>query len=359
MRLIALATIVLLSSCGDSDVAPRGELLSGLGAQQDLNAASNAMQDEIGVNDAYPPSEVTILACEHFTIRNLQSGFLGFFDEHGNQFFETGPSALSFYSAPSTYSGQKNCDVPIGVKQGGKYGIIMPDGSLFAGRLFEDSYGLYQNTLAYSERGKWGLIEGDGTVIVAPVFDEIAWHGNGLFLAKIGGSGYFMDRLGRMTPLEASKDYLPKYDTLLPPREEYTSCPDDTRRTTREGKWGIIDKSGNIVVPIQFLAIGCLHESGYFAPDEPNRQWCRYDREGNITTFCMPSFYIGSPSRFRPKKYLDDDFDNSVKWSQMYLEYGAGLRDEPPLLIGDGEMAHGEMVASPFVRERIEPNWFE
>lgn len=300
------------------------------------------------------------LACSKYKIRHMEGSSLGFFDESGRLFFVNDKSDVSFMTGPAEYTLSENgCDLPLGVGHDGMYGIIMPDGRLFADRLFENSYGLYKNTLAYSEGGQWGLITGDGVIIVPPSYDEIAWHRNGRFIAKRGDRRFLMDHLGALIPIEEHEDYSATYQDLMPPRKAYLSCPDGTRRSSKDGRWGIVDEEGAIVLTPKFRAVSCLHNGKAWAPDEDNRRWCQYDSAGQITTVCRPEFYFYRPTHHDPKKLAEDPFENSVIWNRRFLDYGEGRVDDPPELIGDGVQGFGALPAAPIVREEMEPDWFK
>jgi len=46
-------------------------------------------------------------------------------------------------------------------------------------------------------------------------------------------------------------------------------------------------------------------------------------------------------SHHYPEKLHEDPFESSVLWTRAYLEFGAGKRDAPPCMIGDGVRGHG------------------
>ena len=323
--------------------------------------ACGCNESRLGSLDRYtgnPENLAIFLSCDQFTIRYMEDGRLGFFKPRGDQVFINDGPSVSFKSAPSTSSGHKECGVPISVTKNGKYGTIMPDGSLFANRLFENSYGLYKNTLAYSEDGRWGLIRGDGKIIVPPTYDQIRWYGNRRFLATTGETRLFMDHLGNTTPIQESEDYSTKYQTILPPRRTYVSCAHNMRRASRDGLWGIVDGSETVVVPFKYRAISCLNESGFWAPDEENRSWCEYSPDGQKTTTCATEYYPSWPTHHFPEEFSEDAFENSVIWTRMFLGYGEGFQDAPPAFVGDGVQGFGISPAAPFVLEEMEPDWF-
>ena len=299
------------------------------------------------------------LSCGKLEIRPIEGGDLGFFDERGELFFVNDTPSVTSMTGPTASTGGYRCDVPLHVSRDGLYGIIMPDGRLFADRLFESTRGLYKNTLAYSEGDQWGLITGDGSIIVPPSYDEIAWHRNGRFIAKRGDHRFLMDHLGALTPIGDDEDYSVKYQVLLPPREAYLSCPDGTLRSSKDGKWGIVNENGETVLAPKFRAVACLHDGTAWAPDENNRRWCRYDSAGQITTACQPAFYFYSPEHYYPAELATDPFESSVIWNRRLLEYGEGRVDDPPEFIGDGWRGQGKMPATPLFREEMEPDWFK
>lgn len=115
-------------------------------------------------------------------------------------------------------------------------------------------------------------------------------------------------------------------------------CPGGGRLVTADGKWGMKDSEGNIIVPIAYRALSCFKRGTAYAPHPEKRLWCaigidgQWREDGN----CKVAYYPYSQTHHSPERLSPDSHESSVLWTLAFLEYVSGLREEAPKMIGDG-----------------------
>ena len=287
--------------------------------------------------------------CKNLNIKKVEDGFI-IESKDGDEIIRHDETYISFRIGPQSSNSKKRCGFPISITRDGKYGLIMPDGTVFAGRVFENISALNDGVLGYSENEKWGLIDKSGKVIVAPIYDDIMWYGGGKFIVDIRKeTAFLMDNKGQRSELADDPNYFVDYKQHLPPRDVYLACPDDLNLDIKNGRWGIIDKAGKVVLRHDYRAIKCFYGEEGMAAIDDLKKWCPINRKGEILgrDRCVTSYYQIEMSHHWPEKLSDDSYESSVLWNRAYLEYGAGLRAEPPKYMPDGVMAHKPSLASP------------
>lgn len=294
--------------------------------------------------------EKVYLSCENLLIIQTEDGFI-IKNKDNNIIITHDEIYISFRIGPQTTNSKKRCDAPISVTNQKKYGLVMTDGTLFAGKLFENISALHKNVLGFAENKKWGLIDKSGRVIVNPQYDDITWYGAGKFIVDIRkDSAFLIDAKGRRSELADDPNYFVKYKQHLPPREAYLSCPDGSSLAVRGGKWGIVGQSGEILISFKYPALKCMYGEAAMAAIDELKLWCPVAGNGLTKNKerCTKEHYETLMSHHWPEKLSEDNYESSVLWNKTYLEYGAGLSAEPPKYMPDGVMGHRIILATPF-----------
>ena len=101
--------------------------------------------------------------------------------------------------------------------------------------------------------------------------------------------------------------------------------------------WGIADANGAIVIEPSYRAIICFRNGVSWVAVDSKRQWCPINSVGTRAKFpaCVSEKYFTKHPYERSEGteyeiFSDDPYENSVLWTRAYLEYGAGMRSEPP-----------------------------
>ncbi len=298
--------------------------------------------------------DAVYISCNAVTAQYAENGVLIFYNSVGNEIARDEDGSASFRISPYGSSGRKACGIPISVGQNGKWALIMPDGTLFADRFFESTGALYNDVLVYSEHGKMGLIDRAGKVLVAPSFDRIVWNGDGKFRVEDQGQIFLLDGTGKHFGIEDDRNYSVEYKQKLASREAYLGCPDGKKRKSKDGKWGLVDAGGKMILPFKYRALSCLNDGIAMVPDEVSRKWCSVGIDGPFRKNfeCVVAYHFFNGSHYFPEQLSEDAFESSVLWNRAYLEYGEGRKVEPPRLIPDGVRAIHIRLAGPDWRDR-------
>ncbi len=288
--------------------------------------------------------------CENLSIHTTGKDELTLFDKNGQKITHHDGASISFETSPSQIPGASSCDVALTVKQDGKYGYVLPDGTLFADRFFEDTTGLLNHVTFFKENDKWGLINSDGVIITPPTYENVRLlRGGDWFLVKHAGDTFLIDETGKHFPVEAEESYFLEYGQKLPPRDTYLTCLPTNKRYSIEGKWGLRNSEGRRLLPPHHRAIACLRNETIWVPDEALRQWCQITETGEPISGkpCRAEVYPGQMSHSAPEQLIDDPFENSILWNQIWLNYGEGHAEMPPRLMPDGIRGRKSLLAIP------------
>ncbi|MBU3920458.1 WG repeat-containing protein [Hyphomonas sp.] len=298
--------------------------------------------------------DAVYISCSAVTAQYAENGVLIFYNSVGKEIARDEDGSASFQISPDGWSGRKACGIPISIGQNGKWALIMPDGTLFADRFFESTGALYNDVLVYSQNGRKGLIDRAGKVLVAPSYDQIHWNGDGKFRVEYQDKIFLLGEKGKRFSIEDDVNYSVKYKQRLASREAYLACPDGRKRKSKDGKWGLVDAEGKVILPFKYRALGCFKDGMAMVPDEGSRKWCAVQVGGAITkgSPCDIAYHFFNGSHYYPEQLSEDDFESSVLWNRAYLEYGEGRQVEPPRLMPDGVRAIHIRLAGPDWRDR-------
>jgi len=251
----------------------------------------------------------------------------------------------SFFIGPNSTDSRPRCDLPASLNDKDKgVAIIMPDGTLFANQLFENTRALSDGVLSYAVNEiwglneKWGLIDQDGNVIVTPKYDQI-WSHQNLFLATKGDAKFFIDTTGHTEPINNHPRYNANFNLIMKPREDYLTCPNGNKLARKNGKWGMTDPEGKTLIAFNHRALSCYTRGVAWAPVKAKQQWCPIGINGKIdaSRTCVDTYHFGPKGTHSYPQRLDENgFESSVLWNELYLGYGIGDNDSPPHHIGDG-----------------------
>ena len=128
------------------------------------------------------------------------------------------------------------------------------------------------------------------------------------------------------------------YNSLKRSASNWLICPGGGRLVTADGKWGMKDAEGNIIVPLAYRALSCFKRGTAYAPHPEKRLWCAIgiDGEWRDKGHCKEEYYPYSQTHHSPERLSPDSHESSVLWTVAFLEYVSGLREDAPKMIGDG-----------------------
>ncbi len=263
---------------------------------------------------------VVDLACPSGLTSRHQSGKL--------QFLAADGSTVADILFDDLFYSPHDCNKPISVRAGGKWGFITQQGRLLTSPLsFEDQHNFHDGFAIVEIDGRWGVIDMNGDMIIDPQFEKIDRNSNGIFRVTRGGRTFWINARGREVP-EPYKDLNARRHLML-------KCAGGATLATRNGQWGIAAQDGQMLVEAKYEAIDCFRHGLVWVPDHEKRQWCPLgpDGQGRDWPKCRKTYYPPFLSHTRPEKLAEDPFLSSVKWNIARLEYGSGRRKQPPYVI--------------------------
>jgi len=200
-----------------------------------------------------------------------------------------------------------------------------------------------------SAEGKWGFISPEGEFLGGGVIYESTMA----FKKRYGGQRYAgFKRDGLWGIMNESGDIVetPKFkstDEVLENIPGYVpsktglevgsqiKCAAGSRLFMASGKWGLQDEVGRVLVKAEHDLLTCFSGGTAFVPDYNLKQWCPIDREGQRRPDlpCQSYYQLSYRSHHSPEVLDPDPWVSNVKWMRQYYEYGLGLRDIAPKLI--------------------------
>lgn len=283
----------------------------------------------------------TYLSCENFQIDYADNGLI-VFDEAGVEIARHKSQRMSRRISPTSINlGDPDCTDIIPIYDTENAGYLMPTGKLFANQLFESIAGLYENTLAFKKNKKWGLIDGNGYEILKPIYDKVFFFEEDRWMVTNKGENYLVNMKGERQ-ISQDDDFLSlKYGEKLSKRSEYLSCPDGTKLQSKNGFWGMIDESNNIVLEHKYRALHCFKDNLSFAPNDVKKLWCYVNRKGEFINENCQVHPINYQLHVRPEELSSDHYENDVLWMRTYLDFGESKNDSPPKFLSDGGYSKG------------------
>jgi hypothetical protein len=228
-----------------------------------------------------------------------------------------------------------DCSQPLLVKSGSRYGYVGADGRLLGDPPFFDSSHAFAAGYGVVQRdGKWGIIDAAGRFTVDLQYDDLRPAGKGLYIATKAGQTSWITATGVEQPQPAAEPV---------DRSGYLKCGPHAgtiigrRDPSGAMAWGIADPSGQEILAPVHRAISCFRNGVAWAPIDARRQWCALGPDGALrdAPACIPEHYPWLQTHSQPEHFSDDPYENSVLFTQAFLEYGAGLRATPPQMIVD------------------------
>ena len=163
------------------------------------------------------------------------------------------------------------------IQKDNKLGFIDESGREIVSPQYQDVGGFSEGIARVKTDGKWGLINRSGHETVAPEYEDVGDFRDGVIWVQKNGASGLINRSSRKIDLptssfeEAEGDRNAKLSVTdqngqkiiahTLPYEEVSSFQQGVARVKRDGKWGLIDKSGREVVAPQYQEIEAFQDS--------------------------------------------------------------------------------------------------
>ena len=131
-----------------------------------------------------------------------------------------------------------------------KYGVMDYNGNVIVEPKYDRLEKFHEGLAAAEKDGKWGCIDKEGREVIPFKFEDEIWFENGFSIIKgIDGRYGYINKKGEEFYIKNSE----KYDELY-------KNSDDLYTVKRNGKKGVINKKGKVIVPIKYDDVDDFHE---------------------------------------------------------------------------------------------------
>jgi hypothetical protein len=166
-------------------------------------------------------------------------------------------------------------------RQNGKGALADLAGNLLTDFVYEYIDFFSQGLAAVrKETGKWGYIDSKGTEVISAIYDQAFHFNHGLAGVTKDGIDEFIDLTGT-TAFESNA--VGFYDSY------YLS-----QINGDNGKWGVIDRTGKLVVPIEYDDVVIFEDVYIWVSDRMNQLSGYYDKDGKVIVPFRDSSGYGS-----------------------------------------------------------------
>ncbi|MCL2816459.1 MAG: WG repeat-containing protein [Oscillospiraceae bacterium] len=119
----------------------------------------------------------------------------------------------------------------------GKFGFVNKENRVVIAFEYDSAYAFEGGCAAVQKGGKWGAVDGEGNVVIPFEYDEVSSLGEGFMSTKKG------DTYSDSPIYDSANDFI---EGLV--------------AVQKGGKWGYIDETGEIIIPIEYDSVGRFNE---------------------------------------------------------------------------------------------------
>ncbi len=127
------------------------------------------------------------------------------------------------------------------VKDGGKYGVIDKDGNWISKPMYKNIYTFSERFSFYQTDSLYGVMDYDGNQITPAIFKSVSGFQEGLAKVVLNKKQCFIDTTGTVI-IEH------QFNTTYSFQEGLAEVRGDIRNPSRKGKYGFINKTGELVI---------------------------------------------------------------------------------------------------------------
>lgn len=209
--------------------------------------------------------------------------------------------------------------------QEGNYGVISKEGKQIISPQYEDIKFSLDHTFIARQNGKYGIINQSNEPVIDFVYTNIYYRDNLSFveatmddlITDVIDSTFNLKVSGIVTEVNVDKGYVEirvednyKYYNLLLEEKEKTEVFKEKTLILdkQDGKYGYIDKDGNIVV--DYIYEDATHQNDFgFVAIKKDRKWGSLDKSGNVVV--EPTYNLDDNIKidFIGKWYLGEDLN--------------------------------------------------
>ena len=190
----------------------------------------------------------------------------------------------------------KNAENGVIYKKGGKYGVMKTNGEVTIAPDYEDLKEAKTGLFIAKQAGKYGVIDLSKAVKIQPTYKSITYNeGADLYIAEkddysndIIDNAFSVRQSGILTDVNDEKGYLElkqgeeyKYYNFKFEEKNIAEIKNDNTlfKKKQDGKYGFVDKDGNVVIDYQYDDVTEQNNYGY-AGIKKDGKWGVIDKEG-------------------------------------------------------------------------------
>lgn len=182
------------------------------------------------------------------------------------------------------------------VKKDGKYGYYWATGQPLTPPISEKPSFFKEGKVPVRVSGKWGFLDSLGRVVVPYQYEMALPFADGLAIVQRAGKWGFIDHAGQeVIPIIHDAYVL----------DGSSERPRPLFAIKKENKIGLYDRTGKLVVPFQYEAIGAWREGLLCVQQPDTKRWGFIDRRGAVVL----AFQFAQQSEFRNGKAVVLDAD--------------------------------------------------
>lgn len=199
---------------------------------------------------------------------------------------------------------------------GGKWGIINNKNERITPAIYDQLIRINEDLFVAKKENKWGVINQNNKKVISFIYDRLELIENELLIAKKGVNwGVITSNSKIIVPFKYTSMYAYTLDYLIVKQgETYNKYG-----TSFGGKWKLIDKSGKVVLNLNYDEVAAAHDSLLVVRNDDFR-WGYVDLKGNEVT---PLKYNNTElfEEFSPPKFVNG-------YAIVYYDGRYGVIDE-------------------------------
>jgi len=198
-----------------------------------------------------------------FVRNNIEEFKVGYIDKTGNVIIQ-----LDYYGrfGKETFVHYNHFSEGLAplINKDGKFGYLNKIGEVAIPFEYDFTYVFKDGLAAVKKTGKWGFIDKTGCFVIPLKYDAVraGIFYEGRAAVSIGGKWGYIDRTGaELTPFTHDYVDIPeaaensdksKNISNISPFDEVSGFREGVARVKKDGKYGCIDKTGSVIIPIEY-----------------------------------------------------------------------------------------------------------
>ena len=170
------------------------------------------------------------------------------------------------------------------VAKDGKYGLVNKEGQLTIPCAYMALGAVSEGTIMYydEQKGRHGILDVNGNILIEPIYDVITPLGQGLLGFVYEGKWGFLNKKGEIViaPKFFNVNFFQPNPLERPFNEGLANV------AIEDAKWGYINPKGEVVIPYQFMFAGPFRGGKAKVMRQGENKWIYIDKSGQCVENC-------------------------------------------------------------------------